>query len=138
VATLVPWGIGLGPYSYYPWGYGYGWDDPSSSSDDDPAGAAPQGYDQAPEQEQPVYREEYEPPAAMPIPTAAPENQRVTTIVLNDGRSVQIQNYALTQTTLYVLDAQRRDIPLGDINISATQQVNRAAGIDFQVPRVAQ
>jgi hypothetical protein len=142
-ATLVPGWIGIGPYGYYPGYYGWddsGWnDDPPASSSDESANVAQQGYGPAPEQEQPVYREEYEPAAAMPVlPTPSPENQRVTTVVLNDGRSVQVQNYALTPTTLYVLDAQRRDIPLDQINVAATQQANRAVGIDFQVPKIAQ
>lgn len=140
-ATLVPGWIGIGPYGYYPGYYGSdGWnDDPPASSSDESANAAPQGYDPAPEQEQPVYREEYEPAAATPVlPTPVSDTQRVTTVVLNDGRSVQIQNYALTPTTLYVLDAQRRDIPLGEIDIAATQKANRAVGIDFQVPKIAQ
>lgn len=138
VATLVPGWIGLGPYGYDPFGYGSGWDDPPSS--DDAASAAPQPYEQAPEQqEQPAYREEYEPPAPMPAPTADPEMQDATTIVFNDGRpSEQIRNYALTGTTLYVLDAQRQNIPLDQINIGATQQANRTAGIDFEVPKIAQ
>lgn len=139
VATLVPGWIGIGPYGYYPGYYGWdGWDDDPPASSDNATAAAPQGYEQAPEQEQPSYREEYEPTAVMPAPVAVPENQRVTTIVLNDGRSVQIQNYALTPTTLYVLDTQRRDIPLGEIDIGATQKANRAVGIDFQVPKIAQ
>src|ERR1700758_3063959 len=115
VATLVPGWVGLGPYGYYP-GYpdyfgGDGWDDDPPASSDQSANAGPQGYEQAPEQqEQPVYRQDYDPPAPMPAPIAdpAPENQRVTTIVFNDGRpQEQIRNYALTATTLYVLDAQR-------------------------------
>jgi hypothetical protein len=142
-ATLVPGWIGIGPYGYYPGYYGWddsGWDDdPPASSSDESANMAPQGYGPASEQEQPVYREEYEPATAMPVlPAPSPENQRVTTVVLNDGRSVQVQNYALTPTTLYVLDAQRRDIPLDQINVAATQQANRAVGIDFQVPKIAQ
>jgi hypothetical protein len=139
VATLVPGWIGVGPYGYYPYDDGYGWDhDPPAASSDDSADGAPQSYEQAPEQpEQPVYREEYEPPAPMPAPTPVLENQGITTVVFNDGRpSEQIRNYALTPTTLYVLDAQRRDIPLGDINIAATQKANRAVGIDFQIPKI--
>lgn len=65
-----------------------------------------------------------------------PSNQIATTIVFNDGRpSEQIHNYALTQTTLFVLDQQHRDIPLDQINVAETQKVNRASGVSFQVPQ---
>jgi hypothetical protein len=62
-----------------------------------------------------------------------------TTIVFKDGRPPeQIRNYALTQTNLYVMDQQRRDIPLDQIDLAATEKANRAAGIEFQVPQSVQ
>jgi hypothetical protein len=36
---------------------------------------------------------------------------------------------------LYVLDQQRSDIPLNQINLAETEKVNRAAGIPFQIPQ---
>ena len=62
-------------------------------------------------------------------------SQDALTLVFADGRpSVQIHNYMLTRTTLYVLDAHRRDIPLDELDLAATAKVNRDAGIDFRLP----
>jgi len=56
-------------------------------------------------------------------------------LVFKDGRTpLEIHNYALTPTTLYVLDQQRREISVEEIDLAATQKVNRDAGIDFQFP----
>jgi len=61
--------------------------------------------------------------------------QQAVTVVFNDGRpSEQIHNYLITPTTLTVLDQKYREIPLDQINVTATQQTNRADGIDFRVP----
>jgi hypothetical protein len=57
--------------------------------------------------------------------------------VFNDGRPPeQIHNYALTQSTLYVLDQQHRNIPLAQINLAETEKVNQAAGVDFRIPQL--
>ncbi|MGC2162363.1 MAG: hypothetical protein WA634_10665 [Silvibacterium sp.] len=81
----------------------------------------------------------YEPPAQSPRSSQIPANEVATTIVFNDGRpSEQVHNYALTRTTLFVLDQQQRDIPLDQINLAETEKVNRAVGIPFQVPSIPQ
>lgn len=71
-----------------------------------------------------------------PLPSAA------LTLVFKDGHSQQIRNYAMTQTTLYVLDdaasGHRPEIPLNLINVAATEKMNRDAGVDFNVPAAAQ
>jgi hypothetical protein len=60
------------------------------------------------------------------------------TLIFNDGRpSEQIHNYLLTATTLTVLDQKYREIPLGQINLAATEAKNRAEGIDFHLPTVS-
>jgi hypothetical protein len=65
---------------------------------------------------------------------AAP--QQTVTVVYNDGRpSEQIYNYLITPTTLTVLDHKYREIPLDKINLAATQETNRADGVDFRVPQ---
>lgn len=77
----------------------------------------------------------YAPPPPPDLPQQAPANEIVTTIVFKDGRPAErVHNYALTPSTLYVLDAHKQDIPIGQIDLSATEKVNRAAGIEFQVP----
>jgi hypothetical protein len=60
-------------------------------------------------------------------------------LIFKDGRpSEQIHNYLLTATTLTVLDQKYREIPVDQINLDATEQTNRADGIDFRVPSVSQ
>jgi hypothetical protein len=40
----------------------------------------------------------------------------------------------MTRTTLYVQDQHHREIPLGELDLAATERVNRKAGVSFQVP----
>ena len=144
--------IGLGPLGCYGDSYVYGEDDfddygPDCSSvqpavadqpviygdDQEEPPAPPPDY--APPSYQPYQPPAYDPPAH----SSAPATQIATTIVFKDRRPAQqIHNYALTQTDLYVTDAQRRDIPLDEIDVAATEKANRAAGIEFQVPQSAQ
>jgi len=57
------------------------------------------------------------------------------TLIFKDGRApVKIYNYALTRTTLYVTDAKRQEIPIASLDLAATEKVNRAAGVRFQLP----
>lgn len=129
------------------YGYGYGYLDDSYSSDQQQAApAAPDvyaqapgpdyGYDQAYGQAPP--RPPYEPQAAA---TAAevPDQPQIT-LLFKDGRAPQqVQNYAVTRTTLYVLDgAKRREIPLDEIDLPQTEKTNRDAGLDFEIPAGAE
>jgi hypothetical protein len=67
--------------------------------------------------------------------SAAPAPAGALTVIFNDGRPPeQIHNFLLTPGTLTVLDAQYRQIPLAQIDVEATRQANRAAGVDFRVP----
>jgi hypothetical protein len=134
----IPAWIGLGSLGYYPDVSGY--DDSAASSGDEAGDYGVQPYAAQPvEPEQQAFREDYEPTSRPPSAEQAPASENATTIVFNDGRpSEQIHNYALTRTTLYVLDAQHRDIPLDQINLSATQKVNGAVGVEFQVPQISQ
>jgi hypothetical protein len=69
----------------------------------------------------------------------APAPQQAVTLIFKDGRpSEQIHNYLLTATTLTVLDQKYREIPVDQINLYATEETNRADGIDFRVPSVPQ
>jgi hypothetical protein len=95
----------------------------------------PSPYDQPP----PMERAEAAPSAAFrpgyqrALPEPAAED--AVTLVFKDGRpSEQIHNYMLTQTTLYVQDQRRHQIAVADIDVPATEKVNRDAGIDFQLP----
>ncbi len=68
---------------------------------------------------------------------AAPVHvQPATTLIFKDGRSpVQVHNYALTASTLYALDGDsRQEIPLSQLDVPATVEANRKAGVDFALP----
>ncbi len=69
-------------------------------------------------------------------PYSSPNSQQAVTLVFNDGRpSMQVHNYMLTPTTVYILDGQRAEIPLSQLDLTATEQVNREAGVDVHFPR---
>lgn len=93
-----------------------------------PEAPAPQVADNAPPGFRPPYLGEA---------VSAPVNpQPATTLIFKDGRPpVQIHNYALTANTLYALDGDsRQEIPLSLLNLLATVEANRAAGVDFALP----
>ncbi len=62
--------------------------------------------------------------------------QPATILIFKDGRPpVKVHNYALTGSTLYDLDGElRKEIPLALLNVPATVEANRAAGVDFSLP----
>jgi hypothetical protein len=114
-----------------------GYDSSANPPDDSINGYTPQGTDQgAP----PPYTEQAsaEPrPAALPAPP--PENEEAVTLIFKDGRPAeQIHNYALTRTTLYVSDGHRRDIPVDQLDLAATEKANHDAGVDFHIPGATQ
>lgn len=82
--------------------------------------------------------------ASTPPPTSAraevpemPErDQPLTVIVFRDGRTAEIQNYAIVGGVLYDFSGgKRRKIELSDLDLRATQQENENRGIDFRIPR---
>jgi hypothetical protein len=106
-------------------------------------GSAPQAYAPTP-YNGPVAPDpsQYQPPQQQPPQRAIhrvaaeplPEEDALT-ILFKDGRSpLQVHNYMLTTTMLYVRDQQHRDIPLNDIDIAATQKANQNTDINFKVP----
>lgn len=128
------YGYGNGDASYG--GYGYGGNVPAPYREYGTQPAAPDEYpDQSTPAQSAAARPAYTPQSAPPAysSTAAPEDP--VTVIFKDGRAPeQIHNYLLTSTTLTVLDAHYRQIPLDDVNIAATVAANRAAGVDFRVP----
>lgn len=63
-------------------------------------------------------------------------DSEAVTLVFKDGRPpVKIHNYALTRTTLYVTDSKPQEIPVADLDLAATEKVNREAGVKFQLPQ---
>jgi len=103
------------PEDYGPEGYG-------------PQAAGPQLAANAPPPFRPAYQGE-----AVAAPVHA---QPATTLIFKDGRPpTQVHNYALTASTLYDLDGEsRKEIPLALLNVPATVEANRAAGVDFALP----
>jgi len=76
-------------------------------------------------------------PGAKPSPVAQPSlyDDEAVTLIFKDGRAPEtIHNYALTRTTLYVTDARRQEIPVAALDLAATEKVNRAVGVRFQLP----
>ncbi len=129
---------------YYPYGdygnlgYDNGGDQTDQAAQEESAeGGGDPGYGPGPGDEQstrPPYMAY--PTAPSPASSSAPVPEPAAiTLVFIDGRPTeQIHNYALTRTTLYVLDAQHQEIPLSQIDIDATQRANRGSGADFNLP----
>jgi hypothetical protein len=121
--------------------YGYGYPDDSSYSDQQAGPVAADVNAQAPvpdEAYQQAYADLPARPPYQPQAAASPEvpDQPQITLFFKDGRPPQqVQNYAVTRTTLYVLDgARRREIPLDEIDLAQTEKTNRDAGVDFELP----
>ena len=84
-----------------------------------------------------TYRAQQDVPPPPPgVPDPLP--QAAITLVFKDGHSQQVHNYAVTKTTLYVLDdaasGRRPEIPLDTIDVAATVRTNQESGLDFTVP----
>lgn len=147
---FLPW-WDLG-YPYYP-GYFDDFGDDDSQSDSYSADSqpypdnSPGPYQQPPPDQQqpsPYAPWPYSYPGtsnspSQPAPSShqasAPAEQAQLTVIFKDGRPPEkIHNYMLTASTLYVLDQQHQDIPVNQIDLTATTQVNREAGIEFALP----
>lgn len=74
--------------------------------------------------------------AALPVPAAvdlAPE--RLTVLVFLDGHRQEVGNYAIVGDKLFDLKAGgRRTIPLSELDLPATRQLNEDRGTDFVLP----
>jgi hypothetical protein len=131
----------LNPYWGYGDGYGYDADDYAGDQSAQNGGnyeadAAPYDNDQAPGM---TYQAQDVPPPPPGSPDPLP--QAAITLVFKDGHSQQVHNYAVTKTTLYILDdaasGRRPEIPLSTIDVAATERANQEAGVDFAVPATA-
>ena len=155
--------VGYPYWPWWGWGYPDlfdnwdSWDNYDSQPSSDYGAAqypeyAPGTYDQySPQQDQPSPEqpESQQPPSYAPwpysrpapssssqvIPSAPPAPDVPVTLVFKDGRpNEKIHNYLLTNSTLSVLDQQRQVIPVDQLDIAATERVNREAGVDFALP----
>jgi hypothetical protein len=134
---LVSFGYGL------PVGYGqpYGGGEPDNGGEQTPPQAdysnpPMSDYNQAPPQVAASAPSPFRPPYQGQSEVAAVDPQPATTLVFKDGRaSAEVHNYALAGDTLYVLDGEtRQEIPLSSLNVPATVEANRKAGVDFALP----
>jgi len=88
------------------------------------------------EQEQARYA-----PPTPPLPPQPPRAEKSapaepTTLIFRDGQRQQVENYAIAGKTLWIFNEQRaRKRPLSDLDLSATQQANEDAGVEFRVPK---
>ena len=116
---------------------GYGYVDPGNAAPvDGPPDAAPYypgGYGPPVEQAQAAPDSSFRP--VYQRPQAEPAAEDAVTLVFKDGRpSEQIHNYMLTRTMLYVQGDRLREIAVADLDLPATEKVNREAGVDFRLP----
>jgi hypothetical protein len=71
------------------------------------------------------------PPPSTPEPPPPP-----TTLLFRDGHRMSIQNYAVVGDMLLVLDNRNSlKIPLADLDLGATQKINRENGVRFSLGR---
>jgi hypothetical protein len=77
--------------------------------------------------------QEQQPQPTRATPPAAPAPP--TTIVYRNGRREDVRSYAIVGQTLWILsEARARKIPLAEIDLDATQQVNEGNGVAFYIP----
>ena len=69
-------------------------------------------------------------------PRPSVEDKAATTIlVFRDGRRSEIQNFAIVGQALWVFTEQRaRKIPVSDLDLGATKEVNAGRDVDFRLP----
>lgn len=78
---------------------------------------------------------EAEQPSAPAAPPAPIPEQPPTVLVFKDGRTVEVQNYAILGPLVYDLTpGHPRKIPLADLDLQATTKQNDDRGIDFRLP----
>jgi hypothetical protein len=58
-----------------------------------------------------------------------------TVLVYRDGHKETVENYAVADNTLWILNKSRaRKVPLSDLDLAATKRDNDERGVDFAVP----
>jgi hypothetical protein len=114
------------PGSYEPGSY------ESGNYESDQSGPAP--VYPPPYPDQGYYASNRQLAAAAPSASSAPEQS--LTVIFKSGRApIEVQNYLMTAKVLTDLDSEHYEqIPLDQIDLAATQNFNRAAGVDFQIP----
>ena len=63
------------------------------------------------------------------------EKATTTILVFRDGRRNEVKNFAIVGQTLWVFTEQRaRKIPVSDLNVEATKEINAGRGVDLRLP----
>jgi len=122
-----------------------GYDDSDAAENTVSPGYDSQGYDspgyddQADAQEPPPWPGvPYAAPPAQPSSAQTSDNVETVTLIFKDGRTPEeIHNYILTKNTLFVGDQYHRQIPIDQLDLGATVQVNRDLGVDFRLPNTS-
>ena len=132
-------------YPGYPTVLDYG-----DSGDSSEAGYSEPGQDSGPVYyDNGPYQEQQQPPSllpwsgnAPPVPATGsqaqwPSSEPAVTLIFKDGsrQPLQVHNYALTQSTVFVGDGRGISIPIDDIDLPATVKANRDSGVEFRLPR---
>lgn len=92
-------------------------------------------YDRRPESPQEAANAE--PALAGPSRAArseAEDDAPRTLLIFKDGRQLEVSNYAIMGSTLYLFAGDHRKISLVDLDLSATRKVNDERGIEFRIP----
>lgn len=94
----------------------------------------------APSGNRPPYRSavESQPHEPSTVPNVIQSQEPVLTVVMKNGERRKVRNYALTPKTLIDLDeaasGKEVEIPLNEVNVSATKKAAAQAGLSFAVP----
>jgi hypothetical protein len=136
------------PYLYYPYvvgvpvPYAADMNDPSSDNSDDEADyqGGPTIFDRHGSGAESYIPPVSDPPAraaqsASANPPAPEPPQEPTLLVFNDGRRLEVGNYAIVGSTLFDLTpGHPRKIGLADLDLDATRKLNDDRGVIFQLP----
>jgi hypothetical protein len=61
--------------------------------------------------------------------------QPTTVLIFKDGHRSEVVNYAIVGDTLFDFSGDRtHKIPIADLDVAATQKVNDASGVEFNLP----
>jgi hypothetical protein len=155
----VGFGVGYVGFPYYvdPMAFGNAWDwnADSDSGQQQTAPMAPARPEYAPQPDaEAPYNQGYPPPPppgynqeGFPIPAqnnAAQNNalqndgldHPAVTLVFNNGRPPEkVSSYVLTGSSIFIAEpGHQRKIPIADLDLAATVEQNREAGVDFELP----
>jgi hypothetical protein len=116
--------------------------DSQGQPDYGPAGPPPEepyGDEGYPPPRPPYASEAYAQGNQNPAPTTDGLDHPALTLVFNDGRPPEkVNDYVLTGSSVFVAEnGHQRVIPVADLNLPATIQQNREAGVDFELPGAA-